>query len=388
MKYRRFGKLDWYVSVLGFGAMRLPVIGGDMSKINEPEAIRMIRFAIDHGVNYIDTAYMYHGGNSEVLVGKALKDGYREKVRIATKMPIGLVKTKEDLDRIFEEQLRRLQVDHIDFYLMHGLNRERWRKTLDLNILDWAEKQVDEGRIGHLGFSFHDEFEVFKEIIDGYEGWTFCQIQYNIMDTESSKYTPGTQGLKYAASKGLAVVIMEPLKGGLLALPPPPEVKAIWEEAKVKRSPVEWALLWVWNHPEVSVALSGMSTMEQVIENIKIAERSGPNILTEEELKIVERVREKYLQYGFVGCTGCRYCMPCPQGVDIPEIMRFINEFLRAQDDQRRREIAQEYFDTIPEERRADRCIKCGECEKKCPQGLPIRVLLARVSRAFKRWAT
>ena len=385
MKYRKFGKLDWEVSVLGFGAMRLPVIGEDRSKINEPEAIRMIRYAIDHGVNYIDTAYPYHGGNSEVVVGKALKDGYREKVRIATKMPIGRVNSSEDLDRIFNEQMRRLQTNRIDFYLLHGLNKERWLKVLNLNVLDWAEKLIDEGKIGYFGFSFHDEFEVFKEIIDGYDGWTFCQIQYNYVDTESSKRTPGTQGLKYAASKRLAVVVMEPIAGGLLAIPPPPEIQAIWDEAEIKRTPAEWALQWVWNHPEVSVALSGMSTMQQVIENVEAADRSGPNTLTEKELQIISRVREKYLQYGFIGCTGCRYCMPCSQGVKIPEILALYNEYLRRRGDrQKQDEIAKRYYDEIPPENRAENCIKCGECEKKCPQHLPIRDLLARASRFFK----
>ena len=376
MKYRKFGRLDWKVSVLGFGAMRLPILGGDRSKINEPEAIKMIRYAIDHGVNYIDTAYPYHGGNSEVVVGKALKDGYREKVKVATKMPIGRVKVKEELDEIFNEQLRRLQLDHIDFYLLHGLNRDSWRKTLELNVLDWAEKQMAEGKIGYLGFSFHEEFEVFKEIIDSYD-WTFCQIQYNYVDIESSRRTPGTKGLKYAASKGLAVVIMEPIKGGLLAVTPPKEVQAIWDEAEVKRTPAEWALLWVWNHPEVSVALSGMSTMEQVIENVQIADRSGPNILTPKELEIIARVREKYLQYGFVGCTRCQYCMPCPQGVNIPEILAFYNEAVRAASEEQRRRVAERYHATIPPEQRADACIKCGSCEEKCPQGLPIRRLLS-----------
>ncbi|MBS7648154.1 MAG: aldo/keto reductase [Candidatus Bathyarchaeia archaeon] len=376
MKYRRFGKLNWEASVLGFGAMRLPTLDGDYNRVNEPEAIRMIRYAVDHGVNYIDTAYPYHGGNSEVVVGKALKDGYRDKVRIATKMPIGRVSKPEELDEIFNEQLRRLQLDYVDFYLLHGLNRDGWRKTLDLNALDWAERQIAEGRIRHFGFSFHDEFEVFKEIIDGYSGWTFCQIQYNYVDNESSVRTPGTIGLKYAASRGLAVVVMEPIKGGLLAVTPPKEVQAIWDEAEVKRSPAEWALLWVWNHPEVSVALSGMSTMEQVIENIRIADRSAPNILTPKELEIITRVKEKYLQHGFVGCTGCRYCMPCPQGVRIPDILAFLNMALRA-DEPQRREVIDRYNAAIPQENRAETCIRCGTCESKCPQNLPIRKLLS-----------
>jgi len=388
MKYRKFGKLNWEVSALGFGAMRLPVIGGDRSRIDEPEAIRMIRYAIDHGVNYIDTAYPYHGGNSEILLGKALKDGYREKVRIATKMPIGQVRSSEDLDKIFNEQLKKLQTDRIDFYLLHGLNKERWLKTLDLNVLDWAERLMDEGKIRYFGFSFHDEFEVFKEIIDGYDRWTFCQIQYNYLDTESSKRTPGTQGLKYAASRGLAVVIMEPIAGGLLAIPPPPEIQAIWDEAEIKRTPAEWALQWVWNHPEVSVALSGMSTMQQVIENVEAADRSGPNTLTEKELQIISRVREKYLQYGFIGCTGCRYCMPCPQGVSIPEILALYNEYLRRRGDRvKQGEIARKYYDSIPPEKRAELCVKCGECEEKCPQHLPIRELLRKALRTFKGYS-
>lgn len=382
MKYRKFGKLDWRVSVLGFGTMRLPIVDNDYRKVNEVEAIKMIRYAIDHGINYIDTAYGYHGGNSEVVIGKALKDGYREKVKVATKMPVYMVNKREELDKIFNEQLKRLQLEHIDFYLLHALNRDTWKKTLELNVLDWAERQIAEGKIDYLGFSFHDEFEVFKEIIDGYNKWTLCQIQYNYIDTESSRQTPGTIGLKYAASKGLAVVIMEPIKGGLLAITPPKEVQAIWDEAEVKRSPVEWALLWVWNHPEVSVALSGMSTMEHVVENIQFAERSEPNILTPKDLEILARVKEKYLQYGFIGCTRCQYCMPCPQGVHIPDIIAFFNEILKSDDPQKRGEIIKMYNKTIPQENRADVCIECGSCEKKCPQNLPIRRILLHA-----RWA-
>lgn len=369
------------VSVLGFGAMRLPIVNGDQSKINESEAIKMIRYAIDHGVNYVDTAYPYHGGNSEVLVGKVLKDGYREKVKVATKMPIGMfVNTREDLDKIFDQQLKRLQVDYIDFYLLHGLNRDNWRKTLDLNVLDWAEKQMNEDKIKYFGFSFHDEFEVLKEIVDGYDKWTFCQIQLNYVDDESSQRTPGVKGLKYASSKGLAVVIMEPLRGGMLTTKPPKEVQTIWDEAEIKRSPVEWGLLWVWNHPEVSVVLSGMSTMEQVVENISIADRSGPNILSLKDLEIISKVKENYLQYGFIGCTQCRYCTPCPQGVSIPEILAFYNEFLRSPGgEDKRREIMEKYHSAVPAENRANACVKCGTCEEKCPQNLPIRRFLSEV---------
>jgi len=386
VRYRRFGRLNWEVSVLGFGAMRLPTINGDPSKINEPEAIKMIRYAIDHGVNYVDTAYMYHGGNSEVLVGKALKDGYKEKAKVATKMPIGMfVKTREDLDRIFNQQLKRLQLDYVDFYLLHGLNKDAWLKTLDLNVLDWAEKQMAEGRIKHFGFSLHDEFEVFKEIIDSYDKWDFCQIQLNYVDTESSPRTPGIKGLKYAHSRELAVVIMEPLRGGMLATKPPKEVQEIWDSAETKRSLAEWGLLWVWNHPEVSVVLSGMSTMEQVVENISIADRSSPNILTPKDLELISKVRERYLQYGFIGCTKCRYCMPCPQGVKIPEILGFYDEFLRSLGGEaKRREIMEKYQATVSSENRASACVKCGVCEEKCPQSLPIRKFLSEVQFFFE----
>lgn len=383
MKYRRFGRLNWEVSVLGFGAMRLPTIDGDPSRVNEPEAIRMIRYAIDHGLNYIDTAYQYHGGNSEVVVGKALKEGYCDKARVATKMPIGRINRSEEMDDILNEQLRRLQLDHVDFYLLHGLNRDRWRKTLELNALEWAERQIAEGKIRYLGFSFHDEFEIFKDIIDGYDGWTFCQIQLNYVDNENSRRTPGIMGLNYAASRRLAVVVMEPLKGGLLTVTPPKEVQSIWDRAEVKRSRAEWALLWVWSHPEVSVALSGMSTMDQVIENLRIADLSGSSIISPKDFEVLAKVREKYLEYGFIGCTGCRYCMPCPQGTRIPDILSFYNELLSS-DDSKRLGIIERYNATIPPENRAEACIGCGACVEKCPQNLPIPRLLSNTQRFLR----
>ncbi len=323
MKYRQFGKLDWKVSALGFGAMRLPIIGSDKSKIEEGEAIKMIRYAIDHGVNYLDSAYTYHEGNSETLVGKALKGGYRQKVRVATKMPTWLVNSQSDMTKFLNEQLTRLQLDHVDFYLLHGLKKDRWLKMKELNVFDWAEKAIEEGKIMHLGFSFHDDYETFKEIIDGYDKWDLCQIQYNYLDQDIQA---GTRGLRYATSKKLAVVVMEPIAGGILAFKPSKEIRDIWSRMKIKRTPAEWALQWVWDHPEVSLALSGMSTMEQVIENIKSAGRSKPSKLTEKELDTITEVKKKYIQFGLIGCKNCGYCMPCPQGVEIPKILAFYNE--------------------------------------------------------------
>ncbi|MFQ6094934.1 MAG: aldo/keto reductase [Candidatus Bathyarchaeia archaeon] len=386
MQYRKFGKLDWKVSALGFGAMRLPTIGEDRGNIDEAEAIKMVRYAFDHGVNYIDTAYPYHSGKSEMLVGKILKDGYGEKVKLATKMPTWLVNSQKDMDKFLDEQLGKLQTDHIDFYLLHGLRKERWDKMQELKVIEWAENAIADGRIRYLGFSFHDEYKVFKEIIDSYDGWTFCQIQYNYMDVESGPWGPGISGLKYAASKGLAVVIMEPIAGGMLAVKPPQEVQAIWDQAEIKRTPAEWALQWVWNHPEVSVVLSGMSTMEQVIENVESADRSGPGTLTAEELELISRVKEKYLEYGFIGCTDCGYCMPCPEGVNIPKIFEFYNEYSKRRGDREaQQEVVKRYGEVIPPENGAKVCAKCGQCEEKCSQQLPIRNLLARAARIFER---
>ena len=379
MKYRRFGKLDWKVSALGFGAMRLPIIGNDAAKIDESEAIKMIRFAIDHGVNYIDTAYPYHRGNGEILVGKALQDGYKEKVKLATKMPAWLVSSCQDMDKYLDEQLGRLKTDHVDFYLLHGLNDERWQKLKELNVLEWAEQKIEKGKFDHLGFSFHDDYSVFRKIIDDYDDWTLCQIQYNYMDTA---YQAGTKGLKYAASKGLAVVVMEPIAGGRLAIKPQKEIQTIWNEANIKRTPAEWALLWVWNQPEVSVTLSGMSTLDQVKENIKSANHSGCGVLSRKELDLVNRVAEKYRQHGFVGCTGCRYCLPCPEGVNIPEIMSLYNEFyVKDRDDA----VKKKYWEHVTPESQAKKCVRCGKCEELCPQQLPVREILSRAAMIFEQ---
>ncbi len=369
MQYRTFGTLDWKPSALGFGAMRLPIIDGDPSRIDEKEAQTMVRYAIDHGVNYVDTAYPYHRGTSESFLGKALQDGYRERVKLATKMPCWLIKTPEDFDTYLDEQLTRLQTEYIDFYLLHALNKETWPTMLELKVFDWAEKAIHDKRIRYLGFSFHDEYELFKEIVDSHN-WTFCQIQYNYMDED---YQAGTKGLHYAASKGLAVVVMEPIRGGQLANPPE-SIQKLWDSTPTKRRSADWALQWVWNHPEVSLLLSGMSTLEQVNQNVTSADKSRPELLTEEELAVIARVRDTYRELCPIPCTGCEYCIPCPHNVKIPEIFEIYNEAVMYN----ALTSAKRMYQFVKEEERADKCEQCGECEEKCPQKLGIRELLSK----------
>ena len=367
MQYRKFGKLDWQVSALGFGCMRLPTLGGDSANIDEPEATRMLHAAIDHGVNYIDTAYPYHGGNSERFVGRMLQGGYRQKVRLATKLPCWKIESADDFEKYLNEQLEKLQTDYIDFYLLHGLHQERWHKMRDLGALSWAERAIADGRIGHLGFSFHDKYTVLQEIVDASDLWTFCQIQYNYMDIENQA---GTKGLRYAASKGLAVVVMEPLLGGKLVNPPEP-VQAIWDAASIKRTPADWALQWLWNQPEVSVVLSGMGTMEQVEENIASASASGVNTLARSapSLALFDQVRARYNELCPIPCTKCEYCLPCPNGVDIPRIFAAYNEGMMYD---KPNVMRQWYKQWIPVENQASACLACIECETKCPQNIPI----------------
>jgi len=371
MQYREFGSMDRKVSVLGFGCMRLPVVEGDPGVIDEPEAARMLRYAIDHGVNYLDTAYPYHRGSSERFLGRFLKEGYREKVNLATKLPTWWIKAAEDFDRYLDEQLEKLQTDHIDFYLLHGLNGKNWARIRDMGVLKWAEGAIVDGRIGCLGFSFHDTYEVFEEIVDAYDGWALCQIQYNYLDEEIQA---GTKGLHYAASKGLAVVVMEPIRGGRLANLPQP-VADILNRGRKKRTPADWALQWVWNHPEVSVVLSGMSTMEQVIENVASAGESGPGTLSEGDLTAIARARDTYRVLIPIPCTECRYCMPCPNDVWIPHNLGMYN--LGATHGQL--ELAREKYSGLSESGRASACIQCRECEELCPQHIPISEWMPRV---------
>lgn len=362
------------LSILGFGCMRLPV--KEDGKIDEERATLQVRYAIDHGVNYIDTAWPYHMGESEPFLGRALAGGYREKVKLATKLPSWLVESREDMDKFLNAQLERLHTDHIDYYLVHGLAGEVWDKLEPLGVTDFLDRAKDDGRIVNAGFSFHGSIEDFKRIVDAYP-WIFCQIQYNFMD---EKHQAGTEGLKYAASKGLGIIIMEPLLGGNLASPIPSEVQEIWNEAEIKRTPAEWALRWVWNHPEVTVVLSGMNEESQVEENLRTASDAYPNSLNETEVQLVSRVEQKYRQLMKVGCTGCQYCMPCPSGVSIPECFNIYNNLhMFGNTDGARFTYAVRMsgvFTNTEPGGFASQCIECGQCMEKCPQSLKIPDLL------------
>lgn len=370
MEYRKFGDLGFEVSIFGLGCMRLPLEvqpdgTTDPAKIDEQEAIKMIRYAIDNGVNYLDTAYPYHGGNSERLLAKALKDGYREKVKIATKLPVWLAESYEDFEKLLDEQLAKLEVEYIDFYLLHALSKDRWDKIKELGVLDFLDQAVAAGKIKYPGFSFHDELPVFKKIIDSYD-WKMCQIQLNILDQD---YQAGVEGMRYAASKGIPVVIMEPLRGGRLAHNVPEDVKALWDQAETKRSPVEWAFRWLYNFPEITVILSGVSTMEQLKDNLEIFSKSAPNSMDEKELELVRKVKELYDSKIKVGCTGCNYCVPCPSGVEIPRIFSIYNDYSIFGG---AKEFKEMYKGLMNEGKDASSCVECGQCESECPQHISI----------------
>lgn len=378
MLYRKFGKTNEEVSILGFGCMRFPTVDEDTKNIDEEKSIEMVRYAIDNGVNYIDTAYPYHGGMSEPLVGKALQDGYREKVYLATKLPSWLIKTREDMDKYLNEQLEKLQTDYIDFYLVHALNKDFWSNLTNNGIFEFLDSAIKSGKIKYAGFSFHDNVDLFKEIVDSYN-WTFTQIQYNYLDTD---YQAGLEGLDYAYDKGLAVVIMEPLRGGKLVNNIPNDIKALWDTADTKRNPVEWALKYIWDNPKVSAVLSGMSTLEQVKENIELSNDGNENSLTKDEKSLIKNVSESYKSKIKVDCTDCKYCMPCPSSVNIPRCFSIYNNGHMFNDVENAKKI---YNKHMNEENKASACTECGKCEEACPQNIEIIDKLKEVVEAFKK---
>jgi len=366
MKYRRFGMLDWEVSVLGFGVMRLPLIDEDPEHINEAESIKMIRYAIDHGVNYLDLGFPYDMRQHELktrMISQALQDGYRKKVKIAGTMPSLFVHSSFDFDRYLNEELQWLHMDRIDFYLLGRLNRENWPRLQELDVLGWAGGAIMDGRIDKLGFSFHDHFQVLRNILEAYDKWALCQFQYSYMDID---HDPGFSGIKYAAEKGLAVVITEPLRWGRLAKEPPESVAKVWASAQQKRTLAELGLRWVWNHPEISVVVSDMNTIEQVVENVAVADSSEPDSLTVQELVLISQVREAYRKLRPIPCPSCRACMPCPQGIDVPRIFELYNDAIMYKD------VKTAQFIYRAEQHAADCCTECGACVNACAKRLAI----------------
>lgn len=380
MLYRKAPKTGDELSILGFGCMRLAQKDG---RIDEERAARQIRYAIDHGVNYIDTAWPYHGGESEPFVGRALAGGYRERVKLATKMPAWLVKNREDMDRFLDAQLQKLATSRIDYYLVHSVNGTTWDQVAALGVMEFLDRAQADGRIVNAGFSFHGIRADFKRIVDAYP-WKFCQIQYNYLDEENQA---GTEGLKYAASKGLGVIVMEPLRGGALAASPqPPAIDALWKEAGRRRTAAEWALRWVWNHPEVTVVLSGMNDEAQLEENLRIAADAWPGSLTAAEVGLVCRVGRKYHEIMKVGCTGCGYCQPCPSGVNIPESFAAFNAFHTFGNKEEARFLYVVRMGGLLAGRPgyASLCSHCLDCVQKCPQGLDVPGLLEQVVQEFE----
>lgn len=369
MKYINFGNTNCRISRLGFGAMRLPMCKSDTSVVDRAEAIRIIRYAIDSGVNYVDTAYFYHDCESERIVGEALKDGYREKAYLATKLPVGQVKTAEDFDRILNEQLEKLDTDHVDFYLFHTLNENYWATVKSLGLIDKMKKAKIDRKIRHIGFSFHDNIDVFRKIVDEFDGCEFCQIMLNYVDTENQA---GIEGMNYAVSKGLGVIIMEPVRGGALANPSAEIVSALPKG----KTPVENALSFLWDKKEIGIVLSGMSTFNQVQQNLESADKFGIGCLTEgERAKFVE-ARRIFLCPESVHCTDCRYCQPCPMDVLIPDIFAAYNKYIK--DD------LNTPVDVMPDiSEILNRCVGCGHCEEKCPQKIKITERFEDVKKAL-----
>jgi predicted aldo/keto reductase-like oxidoreductase len=340
--------------------MRLPT-NADGS-VDEAEAIGMIRYAVDHEVTYFDTAFMYHGGASERVLGKALKDGYRQRVRLVTKLP---GTRYDDPEACLDEQLAKLQTDHLDVYLLHGLNARRWPRASQ-ELLGFLDRMKEKGKILNAGFSFHDGPRLFKEIIDAYS-WEACQIQLNFVDTV---YQAGLEGLQYAADRDIAVVVMEPLKGGLLADSVPEEARELWRNGNADRTPVEWALRWLADMPAVTVVLSGVSTMDQLKENIAIFRHPLTGAMSDPEKEVVTAVKSVYDHRVAIGCTACNYCMPCDYGVNIPQVFRFHNVVALGGDLARARGSYKRML--VNQEADATRCTECGECEEACPQELAI----------------
>lgn len=383
MLYRKMGKTGESVSILGFGCMRLPVKDGRPDLIDEAKASEMFEYAIDRGVNYFDTAYPYHSGvpmqkgMSEVFTGDFMSRGYRDKVFLAMKLPSWLINSREDMDRYLNEQLERLKTDRIDFYLVHALKADFWSKLEALGVREFLDAALADGRIKHAGFSFHDKAGVFRKIVDSYD-WSFCQIQFNYMD---HGYQAGLEGLRYAHERGLGVAVMEPLKGGMLASNIPGEIIEVLNAGGTNRRPADIALRHVWSYPEAGVVLSGMSEMSHVVENIESVEEFARRPYDSRDAETIDKIRDIFRSKIKVGCTACGYCMPCPEGVNIPGVFQLFNTAFMFNSF---KAVTFQYNVFMPAAARASKCSKCGKCEKACPQKIRIIDTLAEAARTFE----
>jgi predicted aldo/keto reductase-like oxidoreductase len=377
--YRKFGNTDIELSQLGFGLMRLPIREAfKPNKIDRRGARNMLHYAIEHGINYFDTAYAYHRQTSEDFLGKALTKSHRKKVYVATKLPTWMVKKKQDPTRLFNEQLRRLQSDHFDMYLLHSLGEGTWKIVKKFDLLTFMDKLQKKGKIRFPGFSFHGKLSLFKKIVDAYP-WVFCMIHLNYVDDH---YQAGLAGLKYASKRGLSVMIMEGLRGGKLSNNVPRAVTDIIQKAGRKQTPAQFAFRWLWNMPDISLVLSGMSTMEQLKGNIRFASQEHRRTITENELKLYAKVKEFYKSRIAVNCTECGYCVPCKQKVSIPFILGLYNDahiFNAAQQSR------WSYHVFVGPKHDASQCIACGECEEKCPQDIPIIKTLRKAHKELSK---
>ncbi|MCS3901602.1 aldo/keto reductase [Methanococcus voltae] len=389
MNYRTINKTKDDVSILGFGAMRFPLKNGRIDKLKTEE---MLKYAIDNGVNFIDTAFPYHFGESEIFLGNFLSKNpeYKEKIKLSTKLPSWEVRKTEDMDNLLNKQLSKLKTDCIDYYFIHSLSGDTWNKLLDLGILEFLDRIKKSKKVKYVGFSFHDNLKEFKRIVDAYD-WDMCMVQYNYLDSEIQA---GTEGILYAGRKGMGIFIMEPLRGGNLANNVPKEITELFNDYKLKdkefNKPSDWAFKWVWNNPNVICVLSGMNTLEQVKNNINLAKSiESPNFLNVDELEVISKVKEIFNKRMKIKCTSCNYCMPCPVGVDIPRCFEIYNSKYLFDSNASKMDADFKYTaqlgGVLTEPKNASKCIHCGKCLKECPQSLPIPDLLDKVAKEFEK---